>query len=61
MSFLENDMQTVNSVVFVMDREDGKPYQCKILDIRDDLMKIHYHRWNSMYDEWLQLDSPRLV
>ena len=34
-------------VVFMVDRVDGKPYQCKILDIREDLIKIYYHQWNS--------------
>ena len=48
-------------IVFVVDKADGKPYQCKILIVREDLIKIHYHGWNSKYDEWLQQDSPRLV
>ena len=33
----------------------------KILDIKEDLIKIHYHPWNFKYDEWLQQDSPWLV
>ena len=47
--------------VDVIDRRDNKPYQCKIVGIKDDLIKIHYHGWNAKWDEWLQKDSPRLV
>ena len=48
-------------VVVSVDRVNGKPYHCKILDTKEDLINIHYHRWNSKYDELLQQDSPRLV
>ena len=40
--------------VSVIDRKDNKPYRCKVVGVKDDLLKIHYHVWNSKWDEWVQ-------
>ena len=44
--------------IFVLDKKDNQPYKCKIVQVEDDKIKIHYHKWNNSHDEWLEKDSP---
>ena len=47
--------------VWAVDRKDGRKYKCKIVQVKDELIKIHYHGWNSSHDEWIEKSSERLL
>ena len=47
------------TTIFVM--EGGVPYKCKVLSVTEETMKLHYVGFNKRYDEWLPVDSPRIV
>ena len=47
------------NLLMVMDQ--GKHYACSILQRSGDRVEVHYTGWNSRYDEWISLDSPRIV
>ena len=47
--------------VWVVDRKDGKEYKCKIIQVKEELLKIHYHGWNATHDEWIEKSSERLM
>ena len=47
------------TTIFVM--EGGVPYKCKVLSVTEETMKIHYVGFNKRYDEWVPIDSPRIV
>ena len=39
----------------------GQKYKRKIVQVKDELTKIHYHGWKSAHDEWIEKSSERLV
>ena len=53
----------VGQTIHVVDRIDTKKKICKVVDIDNDQqkIKIHYVKWNSSYDEWLEMSSSRIV
>ena len=53
----------INDVIHVIDKKDKKPYPCKIVGAnqQDKRIKIHFIDWSDSYDEWIPLDSNRIV
>lgn len=35
--------------------------ECTIMAMADDQVLVHYHGWPSRWDEWLDVDSPRIA
>ena len=54
---------TIGKNVTVVDISDGKHRKCRIMqiDLQDQEIMIHYNGWNERYDEWLSIDSDRIV
>ena len=52
-------MMEVGDNIYVL--EDGKPYKCKVVGKRDDSIEVHFIRFKKRYDEWINLDSDRIV
>ena len=52
-------MMEVGDNIYVL--EDGKPYKCKVVGKRDDGIEVHFIRFKKRYDEWINLDSDRIV
>ena len=50
----------VNSLWEVKDLRDGRWHSAKIVGVRAKEVKVHYVGWKPTWDEWLQMDSPRL-
>ena len=36
---------------------DGYNYNCKVVEIEDKRVKVHYLKWSSGYDEWVALSG----
>ena len=47
--------------VWALDRKVGQKYECEIVQVKEELIKIHYHSWKSSHDEWIEKSSERLV
>lgn len=41
--------------------EEGVQYTCKVLAVTEKTMKIQYIGFNERYDQWILVDSPRIV
>jgi hypothetical protein len=39
---------------------NGKWYESIVVDVKNELVKLHYHGRNSHFDEWLPKDSIRI-
>ena len=52
-------MMEVGDNIYVL--EDGKPYKCKVVGKRNDSIEVHFIRFKKRYDEWINLDSDRIV
>eukprot|EP01084_Bolivina_argentea_P181896 314111_1 len=50
---------TVNDAVDVLDILNNWGY-CKIIDISDERIKVHYFGWHERYDEWIDKNDERL-
>ena len=44
--------------IFVEDK--GKNYKCKVIDVKGNRLRVHYHGWKQSYDEWVDQDSDRI-
>ena len=53
-------MRKGNSVRVVC-KIDGRTYNCKVVNVKNDRVRIHYVGWGKGRDEWLKLDDPRLL
>ena len=51
-------MYNKGEFIFVEDR--GDDYKCKVVQVKDDKLKVHYVGWSSSRDEWLEQDSLRI-
>ena len=41
---------------------DGKKaYSCKVVGVKQDRIKVHYIGWRKTRDEWLAVDSDRIL
>ena len=40
--------------------ENGKYWECKIIDTVKDMIKIHYVKFNQSFDEWIEVNSDRI-
>ena len=49
------------STIKVKDKKDGLVYKCKVANIKDNKIKIHYVNWSKSRDEWLNKTDPRIV
>ena len=47
------------TTVFVM--EGGIPYKCVIMAVLEETMKIHYVGFNKRHDEWIPVESNRIM
>ena len=47
------------TTVFVM--EGGIPYKCVIMAVLEETMKIHYVGFNKRHDEWIPVESNRII
>ena len=54
---------SVDQILSVLDKADGKKRQCKVVEVDLDKKRIliHYMRWNRKYDEYLEFDSEYIV
>ena len=44
----ENVSFEKGKLVWPVDRKDSQKYKCKIVQVMDELFKIHYHGWKSL-------------
>ena len=53
----------INTIINVIDKKDKKPYLCKIIatNMGDKKIKIHFIDWSDSHDEWIHMDSERIV
>ena len=53
---------SIDQRIYVDDKEDGKRYPCKIVEVseEDKKVKIHFINWNKKYEETLLMDSARI-
>ena len=49
------------SILNVRDLKDDRFYECKVVQLREDEVKIHYKGWSNNHDEWVALDSSRIA
>ena len=61
-SLLSSEME-VNNIINVIDKKDKKSYPCKIVGANENenKIKIHFIDWSDSHDEWISLDSKRIV
>ena len=53
-------MITKGDFVNIRDTRDDEFYKCKVMQVKDGQMRIHYVGWSWNYDEWVALDSSRV-
>ena len=54
---------SIDQFIHVVDIADGQHRKCRVTE-KDDAtenIKVHYVGWNEKYDEWLNMDSKRIV
>ena len=49
-----------NDNIKVVDKKDGKLYDCKVVKRRNGRVLIHYIGWAKTYDEWLSINDSRI-
>ena len=35
--------------------------EAQVVDIKDDMVCVHYNGWERRWDEWINLESPRIA
>ena len=35
--------------------------EAEVIDVSDDKVLIHYNEWASRWDEWINMNSPRIA
>ena len=53
----------IDSKIYVTDKTDKKPYECKIVgaDVSNQKIKVHFVGWKDSFDEWLPMNSDRII
>ena len=44
----------------MVDRKDGKLYDCKVVKRRNGRVLIHFVGWSKSHDEWLSIGDSRI-
>ena len=37
----------------------GKEYECKVVDVKEGAVKVHYLGWNAGYDDWVSTEKEK--
>ena len=45
----------------VVDRKDGRHYDCKVVKRRNGRVLIHFVGWSKSHEEWLSIGDPRIM
>ena len=53
-------MVVKDDIVNIKDPRDDQFYKCKVRQVKEGKMKVHYVGWSQKYDEWVALDSSRV-
>ena len=51
----------LNDKIKVNDKKDGRVYDCKVVKIKANRVRIHFVNWRKTRDEWLDMTDPRIV
>ena len=46
---------------FVYVEENSHHYKCKVTDVNDNAIQVHFIRFNKKFDFWIQCDNPRIT
>ena len=53
-------MTAVEESTLVKDLRDRKFYECKAIQKKEDLVKVHFVGWKKAFDEWVDITSDRI-
>jgi hypothetical protein len=50
----------IRGEVMVKDKKDFKYYQCVMVQMREDMCKVHFKGWKKSRDEWISFGDDRI-